>query len=185
MKALEGVLGPEHPDTLTCVNNLAGLLERKGDCAGAQRLYEWALEARERVLGRDHPDTLSSLNNLAGLLGSKGDFAGAQPLYERALDASERVLGPEHPHTLAGLRNLAGLLEDKGDYAGAQPLYEQALETLLDISVSSGSPHPDMQTLIYQYAHCLEKLGRSREEVRGLLNNVMRPFGMSLGGGAK
>ena len=185
LEARQRTQGPEHPDTLTCLNNLAGLLQAKGDCAGAQPLFERALEARERVLGPEHPDTLSSVNNLAGLLRDKGDYAGAQPLYERALEALERVLGPEHPHTLASLRNLAGLLESQGDFAGAQPLYSRALEALLNISASAGRTHPDLQTLLYQYARCLEKLGRSREEVRNLLNDAMRPFGMSLGGGAK
>jgi Tfp pilus assembly protein PilF len=185
LEALQRVLGPEHPDTLTYSNNLAGLLDCKGDYAAAQPLYERTLEARERVLGREHPDTLSSLNNLAGLLRGKHDYAGARLLYERALEASERVLGPEHPHTLVGLRNLAGLLESQGDYAGAQPIYERAFEALLNISASIGRAHPDLQSSIYSYAQCLEKLGRSREEVRNLLNDAMRPFGMGLGGEAK
>lgn len=183
LEARERVLGPDHPDTLTNLNNLAGVLEKNGDCAGAQQLYEQALEARERVLGREHPDTLSSVNNLAGLLQDKDDYTGAQLLYERALKGLEQVLGPEHPSTLVSLNNLAGLLESKGDYAGAQPLYERALKALLKISASIGRAHPDLQTSIYNYAHCLEKLGRSREEVRGLVKSAMRPFGISLGGG--
>ncbi len=59
------MLGPEHPDTLTSVNNLAVLLMSQGDYAGAAPLYRRALEARERVLGPEHPDTLNSVNNLA------------------------------------------------------------------------------------------------------------------------
>ena len=34
-RRLEGVLGEEHPDTLTSVNNLAGCMEALGDVAGA------------------------------------------------------------------------------------------------------------------------------------------------------
>jgi hypothetical protein len=71
----ERVLGPEHPHTLRSVNNLAALLERKGDYAGAQPLYERALEAGAGV-GPEHPDTLMSVNNLADCCKSKGDYAG-------------------------------------------------------------------------------------------------------------
>ena len=95
------------------MNNLAGLLESKGDYDGAEPLYRRALEARERVLGREHPDTLASVNNLAALLYSKGDYDGAEPLYRRALEARERVLGREHPDTLGSVRNLAALLTAK------------------------------------------------------------------------
>ncbi|RYD25193.1 MAG: tetratricopeptide repeat protein, partial [Verrucomicrobiaceae bacterium] len=100
LEASERVLGPEHPDTLTSLSNLAALLHAKGDCAGAEPLHRRTLEARERVLGGEHPSTLTSLSNLAFLLHAKGDHAGAEPLHRRALEARERVLGPEHPDTL-------------------------------------------------------------------------------------
>ena len=115
-RALEGyerVLGREHPDTLTSVNNLALLLKSKGDYAGAEPLYRRALEAQERVLGKEHPDTLTSVNNLAALLDSKGDYAGAEPLYRRALEGRRRVLGKEHPDTLTIQHNLDVLLKSK------------------------------------------------------------------------
>ena len=67
------------------MNNLAGVLESKGDYAGAETLHRRALEASERVLGGEHPHTLGSVDNLAGVLASKGDYAGAEPLYRRAL----------------------------------------------------------------------------------------------------
>ncbi len=70
------MLGPEHPDTATSLNNLAGLLQAQGDFAGARPLYERALAIREKVLGPEHPDTASSLNNLAIRLQAQGDLAG-------------------------------------------------------------------------------------------------------------
>ena len=182
LEARERVLGADHPSTLVSVNNLASLLHHKGDYAGAQPLLEQALEARRRVLGAEHPDTLTSVNNLAGLLESKGDYAGAQPLYERALKASERVLGAEHPDTLGSVNNLAFLLESKGDYAGAQPLYERALEGLLKISQTIQRPHPNLEASVGNYASCLEKLGRSPEQIRNTLEELGRPYGQDLTG---
>ena len=61
----EQVLGPNHPDTASSLNNLAGLYYSQGDYERARPLYERALAITEQVLGPNHPDTASSLNNLA------------------------------------------------------------------------------------------------------------------------
>ncbi|GAB6059857.1 tetratricopeptide repeat protein [Desulfonatronum parangueonense] len=181
LEVCERVLGPEHPDTLTSVINFAGLLSSKGDYVGAQPLYERALIIFERVLGPEHPNTLKSVNNLAALLVNKGDCAGAKPLYERTLEVFNRVLGPEHPDTLTSVINFAGLLSSKGDFAGAQPLYERALNGLLKISAAIGNTHPNLQVCINNYAGCFKKMGRGDAEIRAALNDLMRPFGMSVG----
>jgi hypothetical protein len=55
----EKILGPDHPDTLRSLNNLADLLVDKGDCASAGLLYRRIAEARHRILGSDHPDTVA------------------------------------------------------------------------------------------------------------------------------
>ena len=59
------VLGEEHPDTLTSLNNLATLLQDMGELPEARRITEQELAVCRRVLGEEHPDTLTSLNNLA------------------------------------------------------------------------------------------------------------------------
>jgi tetratricopeptide (TPR) repeat protein len=123
----EKVLGPEHPDTATSLNNLAALLEAQGDLAAARPLYERSLAVREKVLGAEHHATATGLHNLARLLHAQGDLAAARPLYERALVIFEKVLGQEHPHVAAGLGNLANLLQAQGDLPAARPLYERAL----------------------------------------------------------
>ena len=152
----EKTLGPEHPDTATSLNNLAGLLSDQGDLAAARPLYERALAIREKVLGPEHPDTATSLNNLAGLLSDQGDLAGARPLFERALAIREKALGPEHPDTATSLNNLADLLRDQGDFAGARPLYERALairEKML------GPEHPNTATSLNNLASLLRNQG--------------------------
>ena len=66
-RALEGskrVLGPEHPDTLTSVNNLAGCLVRLGDTASALPLFRGALEISERAIGPEHPSTRLIRDNI-------------------------------------------------------------------------------------------------------------------------
>lgn len=123
----ERVLGPEHPETIISMNNLAGLYRAQGNIAAAYPLYERALEIRERVLGTEHPDTAASLNNLALLYHQQADYTTARSLYERALAIRERTLGSEHSATATSLSNLARLHHSQADYAAARPLYERAL----------------------------------------------------------
>jgi hypothetical protein len=59
------VLGPEHPDTLTAANDLAGLYESQDRHEEAEPLCERALAGAERVLGPDHPHTKLFRKNLA------------------------------------------------------------------------------------------------------------------------
>jgi tetratricopeptide (TPR) repeat protein len=123
----EKLLGPEHPDTATALNDLGHLLQAQGDFAGTRPLHERALAIREKLLGPEHPDTSQSLNNLALLLKTQGDLAGARSLYERALAIREKVLGPEHPRTAISLSHFARLLQAEGDLMGARPLLKRAL----------------------------------------------------------
>jgi tetratricopeptide (TPR) repeat protein len=63
----EQVLGPEHPDTATSLNNLALLLKDQGDYEAARPLYERVLTIWWQVLGPKHPWTVAVRNNLAML----------------------------------------------------------------------------------------------------------------------
>jgi len=158
LEARERTLGPEHPDTLGSLNNLALLFKAKGDYDSAEPLYRRALEAFERTLGPEHPDTLRSLNNLALLLSAKGDYASTEPLCRRAWEAQERTLGSEHPATLASLSNLAFLLCSKGDGESAEPLWRRAWEAR---ERTLGPEHPDtleslhgLAVLLYSKGDC-------------------------------
>ncbi len=86
------LLGKEHPNTLTSMNNLAQTLYAQGDLAGARKLQEQVLEARARLLGKEHPNTLTSMNNLAQTLYAQGDLAGARKL--RCCKRKEILPGP-------------------------------------------------------------------------------------------
>ncbi|MEK7485529.1 MAG: tetratricopeptide repeat protein, partial [Planctomycetota bacterium] len=126
----EKALGKEHPNIAMSLNNLALLLQAKGDYEGAEPLFRRSLEIKEKVLGKDHPDVAMSLNNLGSLLYAKGDYEGAEPLSLRALDISEKVLDKEHPNVAMSLNNLALLLQAKGDCERAEPFFRKGFNTL-------------------------------------------------------
>lgn len=97
----ERVLGIEHTDTLTGLNNFAMLLKARGDLAGAEPELRRVLEVRERLHGGEHSDMLACIANLAGLLHHKGELTEAEPPFRRALTGCERAVGEEHPDTFA------------------------------------------------------------------------------------
>jgi len=52
------VLGPEHPETIKTVNDLAALYEDQDRFNEAEPLCKRALAAFERAFGREHPNPL-------------------------------------------------------------------------------------------------------------------------------
>jgi tetratricopeptide (TPR) repeat protein len=64
LAAREGLLGADHPSTLTARNNLASAYRTTGRPAAAIPLFEENVAACERLLGADHPKTLTSRRSL-------------------------------------------------------------------------------------------------------------------------
>ncbi len=122
------ILGADHPDVATSLNNLAVLYYSQGNYSEAEPLYVRSLEIRERQLGADHPDVAQSLNNLAELYRLQGKYSEAEPLYVRSLEIRERQLGADHPDVAQSLNNLAELYRLQGKYSEAEPFYLRSLE---------------------------------------------------------
>lgn len=61
------LLGEEHPDVATSLNNLAGLYSSQGRYSQAEPLYQQALEICERCLGVNHPNTVTCRKNFENL----------------------------------------------------------------------------------------------------------------------
>ena len=158
----EWVLGPDHPDTLTVRNNLAGAYKSAGRLAEAVELFEQVLAEYERVLGSDHPDTLAARNNLAGAYYSVGRFGEAIELFERVLAERERVLGSDHPDTLAARNNLAGAYYFAGRFGEAIELLGRVLADRVRVL---GPDHPDTLTTRNNLAFAYHSAGRFDEAI--------------------
>lgn len=140
----EQVLGPEHPEIASILNDLVEIYEYLGKYAQAEPLMQRALALQEKALGANHPDLAESLNNLAGIYMYQGKYAQAEPLMQRALTIREQALGANHPDVASSLNNLGFLYVYQGRYAEAEPLYQRAIaldERLL------GPEHPE--TLLF------------------------------------
>ncbi|KAK4652643.1 hypothetical protein QC762_0075260 [Podospora pseudocomata] len=156
----EKVLGKEHPDTLTSMDNLAIVLDSQGKYEEAERMHRQALQLREKVLGKEHPDTLTSMDNLALVLHSQGKYEEAEQMHRQELQLSEKVLGKEHPDTLTSMDNLALVLDSQGKYEEAEQIHRQALQLREKVL---GKEHPDTLTSMNNLALVLDSQGKYEE----------------------
>ena len=85
------MLGPEHPDTLASMTNLASIYGDEGKYAQAEALTSQTLEIQRRVLGPEHPDTLMSMGNLALTYGEEDEYPQAEALSSQTLEISSAV----------------------------------------------------------------------------------------------
>ena len=159
-KICEGILGPEHPLTLSSMNNLAAVLEASGQLAEAEPVYREVLEKSQATLGPEHPETLGILDSLAKLLYARGKLAEAEPLSREAVKKSRGKLGPEHRQTLVSVNNLAALLFARGKLSEAESLYREALEKS---RAKMGEMHPETLISINNLATLLHACSRLKE----------------------
>ncbi|KAK2005502.1 TPR-like protein [Colletotrichum eremochloae] len=96
----EKVLGPENPDTLSSMNNLALVLDSQGKYEEAEQMHRQTLELREKVLGPENPDTLASMNNLALVLDSQGKYEEAEQMHRQTLELREKCLEVSKQHQI-------------------------------------------------------------------------------------
>jgi tetratricopeptide (TPR) repeat protein len=159
----EQVLGHEHPDTATSLNDLARLSRMQGKYRRAEPLYRQALAIRERVLGHGHLETASSYHNLARLYLDLGRYDRAEPLYEKVLAIRKQQLGLEDPLYAQSLNSLANLYYARGLYLQAEELVKQALAIY---EKNAGASHPYTAQCLYNLAklqHARGHYGQAEE----------------------
>ncbi|NER24952.1 MAG: tetratricopeptide repeat protein [Symploca sp. SIO1C2] len=154
------ILGEEHPDVATSINNLAGLYESQGRYEEAEPFYLQALEMNKQLFGDEHPNVATSINNLAFLYRRQGRYEEAESLYRQALEMRKRLLGEEHLDVANSLNNLAFLYRIQGRYEEAEPFYRQALEMIKRLL---GEEHPIVATILDNLAGLYESQGKYAE----------------------
>jgi tetratricopeptide (TPR) repeat protein len=154
------VHGPEHPYTLTSMNNLASVLDSQGKYEEAEAMNRQTLARMEKVLGREHPNTLSSMNNLALVLDRQGKYEEAEAMNRQTLAGYEKVLGCEHPHTLTSMSNLALVLNSQGKYEEVEAMNRQTLALREKVL---GPEHPDTLSSMNNLALVLDRQGKYEE----------------------
>jgi tetratricopeptide (TPR) repeat protein len=156
----KNVLGEEHPDTLTSMNNLASTYWNQGRWKEAEELEVRVMETKKRVLGEEHHSTLTSMANLASTYRDRGRRKEAEELFMRVIEMSLRVLGEEHPSTLTIMNNLASTYMNQGRWKEAEELVVRVMETRKRVL---GEEHPDTLTSMANLASTYRDQGRWKE----------------------
>jgi tetratricopeptide (TPR) repeat protein/CHAT domain-containing protein len=130
LKMVEALLGVNHPNTATSLNNLGGLYLKLGDFDKAKTFYQRAIDITGNDEEQDDPIFPTLLNNLGELYEAKGDYGEAKKVYEQAFEIRKKNFGPDHPEVAYSLGSLALLLEHQGQFEEAEGYYKRSLVIL-------------------------------------------------------
>ena len=160
---LKKLLGEEHPDYATSLNDLAGYNSYIGNYTEAIRLGTIAMEIWKKALGEEHPDYATSLSNLAGYNSIIGNYTEAIRLGTIAMEISKKVLGEEDPDYATVLSDLAMFNCYIGNYTEAIRLGTIALEIRKKVL---GEEDPDYATSLSNLAMFNYDIGNYTEAIR-------------------
>jgi len=154
------VLGPDNPDTLTSMHDLAGAIRWQGRLPEAEKLSREVLDRRLRLLGPDHPATLASMEMLGLILNDEHHGAEAEKLVRQVLEAYRRTLGPSDGATLNAENSLALVLEEQNRLPEAEQLYRDSAD---GYQRRFGPEYPNALRGYANLANVLDQEGRYAE----------------------
>jgi serine/threonine-protein kinase len=156
----QAVNGPDHPDTLETLKNIAGVHMMMGELDRAEAMHEEIYRRQVNLLGPDHPDTIGSLNSLGIVDQWQREYETARDKYQESLDKAIRVLGERDTRTLTYLSNYGSVLETMGDHQAALPVIERHVALATDVL---GENHPATLRSMHNLADVYRGLGRYEE----------------------
>jgi serine/threonine protein kinase/tetratricopeptide (TPR) repeat protein len=156
-------LGPDHPDTLASMHNLANCYYASGRHPEALKLREETLALMKVKLGLDDPKTLAAMSNLAVSYSTVGDRDKALKLSEETLALRKARFGPNDPATLMSMNNLAGLYSGLGRHDDALKLGQ---ETVTLMESKHGPKHRSTLTSMDTLAMIYHNRGQFDEAVK-------------------
>jgi serine/threonine protein kinase/tetratricopeptide (TPR) repeat protein len=154
--------GPDHPDTLTSMHNLAVGYRTARMLDMALPLFEETLRLRKAKLPPEHPDTLDTMNSLAVGYINAGQPEKALPLLEETIRLQKTKLGPDHLNTLTSMINLATSYWSLKQLDKSVPLFEELLPQL---EKKLGRTHPEMQMNVANLGVNYRDAGRVAEAI--------------------
>ncbi|KAK3174783.1 hypothetical protein OEA41_002029 [Lepraria neglecta] len=160
LKHSQRVLGEEHPDTLTAMNNLANSLSEKGRLDETASMSQQVLEKRRRILGEEHPDTIRAISNLANSLSDQGQLDKALSIQQEVLEKIRRILNEEHLDTISAMNNLANIFRRQGQLDKAVLMQQEVLEKRRHVL---GEKHSNTISAMNNLAATLSDQGRLDE----------------------
>ena len=137
-------LGPDHPDTLQCMGELADSYAEAGQFHRALKLFGETLELKKLKFGPGHPKTLVTLENQTRCLADSGQLDRAEAAWDANIAARRQAQGDGHRDTLGSRLDLAEFDLARGRLDAA----EAAERTLLDDCRARLGPDDSLTTRV-------------------------------------
>ena len=122
------MLGPEHPDTLTAMSNLAQAYVDAGHSKEKTDFIEESFQLHKQVLGLEHRDTLEAMAIVIVAFLATGRLDEALSLCEENLRLRKKAFGSDDPDTSEAMSILAGVCHRVGQFDRALSLNEETLK---------------------------------------------------------
>ena len=162
------MFGPDHPDSLVSLHNLALLRDAQTRLTDAESLNIDLVERRSRVLGPDADGTLRSRVNLADVQRQLGKRAEALCNLDAVVAIRLAHLGEDHPETLAARQSRALILRVSGALEAARSELDAIMPTMERVL---GETHTDTVSARHSAASIRRDSGdiaRAESEFRDL-----------------
>jgi tetratricopeptide (TPR) repeat protein len=115
------VYGEEHPRLAVTFTNLASLLQRKGDYAGAEPLYRRSIELNRKAFPENDWQIATIKSLLGGCLVADHRYAAAEPLLLESYPIIRSGFGDSHNRTQVAARRIVDLYNAWGKPQKAAP----------------------------------------------------------------
>jgi tetratricopeptide (TPR) repeat protein len=162
------VLGEKHPDTVTLTNNLAAVLQEKGDFAEAEELYRSAIRLGGESQG-ETADLALWRSNLAGLLTEELRYPEARTLLDGSIGLCRSKLGPGSLREARMIEKYGVLEERLRHWPGAGRQFEAALAIR---KAKLGEDHPEIAATLFDMAE-LQSQQKRWEEAENLYRRAL------------
>jgi serine/threonine protein kinase/tetratricopeptide (TPR) repeat protein len=154
------LLGDDHFDTLTSINNTGILFQWWGKLNEAEPYLRECLERKRRVLGDEHKETVIAIANMGSQMIYLGRAAEAEPYYIEALERSRKLKDEPNQVMIMMLGSMATLLNEQGKYIEAEKLNREGLELNRR---AHGNDHKDTLVSIGNIGTVLKAQGKYAE----------------------
>ena len=121
------IVDPAGPALPALLNDLARVLVRRGDNAGAESVLVRLHEIKTAHVGSAHPEVATIVAALAAVRQALGKHESAEQLWREVVDVRERTLAPGHFATSIAIEGLAGSCATRGKFAEAVLLLRRAM----------------------------------------------------------
>ncbi len=131
--------GNNNPTAYSPLNNLANVLTKQRDFAGAEKVYRQALALIRQQHGDQHPETALLLRNLGDVLNAQGKLDEARAMHSQALATRASLLDEVHPLLADSFERLGVVTLRQRRWADAENLFRKALA--IRRKLSPGDPY--------------------------------------------